>query len=43
MKVEGAGHGVFNQHNKRTEPAMREFFDRVLQPTEKRDNADNTQ
>ncbi|MCP4890766.1 MAG: prolyl oligopeptidase family serine peptidase [Planctomycetaceae bacterium] len=43
MKIEGAGHGVFNQHNKLTEPAMREFFDRVLQPTDKRDNADNTQ
>ncbi|MGB0596584.1 MAG: alpha/beta fold hydrolase [Rubripirellula sp.] len=43
MKIEGAGHGVFNQHNKRTEPAMREFFDRVLQPTDKRDEVDNTQ
>jgi alpha-beta hydrolase superfamily lysophospholipase len=43
MKIEGAGHGVFNQHSRRTEPAMREFFDRVLQPTDKHDSFDNTQ
>lgn len=34
MKIKGAGHGVFMQHAKKTRPAMKEFFDRVLQPVE---------
>lgn len=32
MKIKGAGHGVFMQHAKKTRPAMKEFFDRVLRP-----------
>jgi acetyl esterase/lipase len=30
LRIDGAGHGVFRQYSSETEPAMREFFDRVL-------------
>ena len=30
MRIEGAGHGVFNQHRKKTHPAMEAFFERTL-------------
>ncbi len=43
LKIEGAGHGVFNQHSERTLPAMRAFFDRVLQPTDDENSDDLTQ
>ena len=30
LRIDGAGHGVFRKYSSETEPAMREFFDRVL-------------
>jgi acetyl esterase/lipase len=30
LRIEDAGHGVFNQHGQTTKPAMREFFDRTI-------------
>ena len=30
VRIEGAGHGVFNQHSERSGPAMEEFFERIL-------------
>ena len=32
IKIEGAGHGVFNQHADQTKPAMEAFFDRTIGP-----------
>ena len=32
IKIEGAGHGVFNQHADRTKPAMEAFFERTIGP-----------
>ncbi len=31
MRIDGAGHGVFQQHSERTRPAMEAFFERTLQ------------
>ncbi|NNC88579.1 MAG: alpha/beta hydrolase [Akkermansiaceae bacterium] len=30
LRIEGAGHGVFNQHKAKTAPAMETFFERTL-------------
>jgi dipeptidyl aminopeptidase/acylaminoacyl peptidase len=30
LRIEGAGHGVFNQHKEKTAPAMEKFFSRIL-------------
>ncbi len=30
IRVEGAGHGVFNSHAQKTQPAMEAFFDRTI-------------
>jgi hypothetical protein len=30
LRIDGAGHGVYGQHKKQTEPAMEEFFARTL-------------
>lgn len=30
IRIEGAGHGVFNQHADQTKPAMEAFFDRTI-------------
>ena len=30
MRIDGAGHGVYNQHSDRTKPAMETFFSRTL-------------
>lgn len=32
IRIEGAGHGVFNQHADQTKPAMEAFFDRTIGP-----------
>ena len=32
LRIEGAGHGVFNQHSERTHRALEEFFARTLKP-----------
>ena len=32
IRIDDAGHGVFNQHADTTKPAMREFFDRTIGP-----------
>ena len=32
IKIEGAGHGVFNQHADQTKPARAAFFDRTIGP-----------
>lgn len=34
IRIDGAGHGVFGQHSKKTHPAMEAFFQRVLKPGE---------
>ncbi len=30
IRIDGAGHGVYNEHADRTKPAMEEFFARTL-------------
>jgi dipeptidyl aminopeptidase/acylaminoacyl peptidase len=30
LRIEGAGHGVFNKHAKQTQPAMGAFFKRTI-------------
>ena len=32
IRIEGSGHGVFNQHSARTGPAMEAFFKHTLKP-----------